>query len=256
MKKLYRMFTLIELLVVIAIIAILASMLLPALSQARAKSHAVKCMSNQKQCAMAVFLYCDDYNQIWIPKNGDSAAHFFLFSTMTTYHQFTREHNRAPKYLNSLSTGHCPNSNKKIPESNLGDEYKFYYGVPYQALISDSNVFHPNIKDETVGIKVLDTTYKNKYHYQMDEIKNPADLVFFLDTWRVAENTTFRHFDPGTSNPISFHHNNRCNVVFGDGHCEAKDTEWLRDLKVAGKYTRNGGIYYCVGPGHVLTHVP
>ena len=46
MKKLYRMFTLIELLVVIAIIAILASMLLPALSQARAKSHAVKCMLN------------------------------------------------------------------------------------------------------------------------------------------------------------------------------------------------------------------
>ncbi len=104
-------FTLIELLVVIAIIAILASMLMPALSKARAKSQAIKCMGNVKTLTTATLLYADAMKE-WFPVAHDNQWNRLSAGSPIHWRQFWSWHMMLLnwKFLDTRKAVDCPST--------------------------------------------------------------------------------------------------------------------------------------------------
>lgn len=75
-RKERRGFTLIELLVVVAIIAILASLLFPALKQAKQQALQTACASNLRQVGQTIFAYAGDWDGFMPPSGNISWAYW------------------------------------------------------------------------------------------------------------------------------------------------------------------------------------
>lgn len=219
----FNTFTLIELLVVISIIAILTSILLPALSKARASVKKISCTNKLKQMGLAWNHYVDD-NDGWLPPcyiaaDGNGATYFnrWWFKKLYDYTPklFSRQdYNNGKQACNPDCPGMQNEAGTVIGSGSVVDYSNYAFGGyamnMHCGYDSGSGFTKPRSK--------------------ITEFSKPSETVLLCDAYYYAIRP-YNWWDQMTNTFCAQRHNRGMNILFIDNHVDWYKNKHSSELK-------------------------